>query len=180
MSNQEDTSVVVEDSKAAKENEFTSEEQVLISAALTEMCVGPKCVSRLDIYNTLADDFKRLGETKFQALLSKSIDSNVFPEFTTRRGRNGGVHKVGAFDEVEKNKATKESKAIKTPVEIDGKPQLIKARAKKLHDFISIVLCGKEDSDGKVSVEGKKYSCDVDIFTRYVNMLDKTTQDTAA
>jgi hypothetical protein len=158
---------------AVKDNEFTQSEQELIATTLTELCIGAKCISRLEIYTTLADDFKRLGETKFQTILSKSIDDNLFPDFTTRRGRNGGVCKVGAFDEIEKNKAEKDSKVIKTPVEIDGQPRMVKSRAKKLHDFVSIVLCGTEDNDGKIKIEGKGYNIeDIGIFNRYVSMLE--------
>jgi hypothetical protein len=156
---------------------FSDEQRETILNVLKRICVGEVCISRPDLYEEVKDKLNDMSALQFSNAISQEIRWNKFSGFETRRGKNGGICAVGAFSEREKAKAEAESRAIKTPVEISGKAMLVRARPKRLHDFISIVLNGKENKDGDVTVEGTKYDCDSEMLERYLTFLSKKPSD---
>lgn len=157
---------------------FTTEQHAAILMVLESKCQEGMCVPRPDIYATVQNDLGDMTEVSFNNRLSNSIKEGLFVGFSTRRGRTGGIHRVGTFDAhdvTRKSKVTKTKKSkTQTVVEVAGTKVTAQAKAKVLQRYIVDVLGGTEDVDGSVKVEDKTYMCDVDGFNKYLTAMVET------
>lgn len=152
-------------------NTFTAEQHAAILAFLEEQCNGEVCVSRPDIFEAVEDLMGDVEVDRFTIVLSNALKNNEFPGFKTRRGRSGGVHRDGAFNERDASKGVKVTKT-QTPVEVDGNLVHAKLKATVLHKYLTGVLGCQKDENGNVKVENVAYNCtDVAAFNKYLTAM---------
>ena len=161
-------------------NLFTQEQHSAITAFLEEKCVGEVCVSRPDVFDALGVEVLADMEVdKFNVLLSAALKDGLFPGFTTRRGRSGGIHREGAFAARDASKGTSKSKT-QTPVEVDGNLVHATLKAKVLRKYLTEVLGGKEAENGNVKIEDVSFECsDLNAFNKYLSAMGGVSNNAA-
>lgn len=149
---------------------FTPEQNTAIASFLEVNCVGEVCVSRPEVFNGLESAvLAELEVGRFCILLSTALKEGAFPGFTTRKGRSGGIHRVGAFAARD---ASKGANKTKTPVEVDGNLVHANLKAKVITKYLTEVLGGKESEVGNVKIENTAYDCsDTDAFSKYLSAM---------
>lgn len=147
---------------------FTQEQYATILSHLEAVCNGPVCVSRPDIFQAIQSSLGDMTELSFNNKLSDALRLDKLPLFATRRGRTGGIHRKGVFDQ---HDATRKLPKIQTTIEVDGKQLVAKAKAKVLEKYVVDVLGGKLDTNGNVKIGDLAYLCDIDAFNKYLNAM---------
>lgn len=83
-------------------SEFTAKDIEIVNKFLTKH-VGKGCLSSAVIYDALKSELN-FSKSRFCNNLSASIASNLIKGFELRKGRHGGIHRKGMFDNHDKDR----------------------------------------------------------------------------
>jgi hypothetical protein len=175
--NIDDNTLVNSDTKTVR-LEFTDEQRGIIVEVLERVCQGAVCFTRPKLFSLVKDEFSSRNisldmlEIQFSNILSRDIKDKKINGFAVRRGKTGGVHRIGVFTDHDAKRKKVKKPRVKTPVVIEGRQLATRVGADKLRQYVESVLGGKESADGKVTIDGTTYDCDPENFSRYLLLLD--------
>lgn len=95
------------------DGELSDQQLSIITSFLEQHCENNKCISTMVVYGALKDNFD-MPKTRFSTLLSSAINDGILEGFSIRRGRNGGIHKEGAFDNHDLNRQRESERPKRT------------------------------------------------------------------